>query len=155
MAHFRKFPESIRLLPFCDYFVNGVFIQGSGVRYDSLFDNGPVPCLPVSQQFDKMWVLFERKIDPLTSESPGSIGVWFVSSEKSSQYGVEVSELKCRACGAKRLRRILRQGFMQLRIYPLFGYYPWECAACRKIVMLRKRHQRRRSARPAETAKPE
>ena len=31
------------------------------------------------------------------------------------------------------------RGFMQEKIYPLFGYYPWRCKICRVHVMLRKR----------------
>ena len=52
------------------------------------------------------------------------------------------------------MRRVARQGFLQRQIYSLFGYYPWECGACKKVILLRKRYQRKRSARqessPAE-----
>jgi DNA-directed RNA polymerase subunit RPC12/RpoP len=43
------------------------------------------------------------------------------------------------------LRRLERKGFLQKRIYHLFGYYPWECPKCRGVVLLKKRHQRKRS----------
>lgn len=37
------------------------------------------------------------------------------------------------------MRRRARIGFLQNRIFPLFGYYPWECLVCRKTRMLRMR----------------
>ena len=42
------------------------------------------------------------------------------------------------------MRRVARKGFMQQRIYPLFGYYPWHCSNCRTEFMLRKKNHRRR-----------
>jgi ribosomal protein L40E len=39
----------------------------------------------------------------------------------------------CRKCGADALRRENRQGFLQLKVFPLFGLYPWECVVCRKV----------------------
>jgi len=50
--------------------------------------------------------------------------------------------MHCKACGSK-LRRIPRKGFLQLKIYPLFGYYPWECPVCRELNLVRKQHQRK------------
>lgn len=49
----------------------------------------------------------------------------------------------CQECGSDRVYRIERKGFMQKTIYPLFGYYPWRCMACRHHVMLRKRNRPR------------
>jgi len=48
----------------------------------------------------------------------------------------------CTKCG-NALRRITRKGFLQLKIYPVFGFYPWECPACRVRIMLKKQHERR------------
>lgn len=45
----------------------------------------------------------------------------------------------CRKCGSSRVLRVYRKGFMQERIYPHFGYYPWRCMSCGDHVMLRKR----------------
>jgi hypothetical protein len=33
---------------------------------------------------------------------------------------------------------------MQLKVYPLFGYYPWECPICRKPVMQKKQYMRKK-----------
>ena len=56
---------------------------------------------------------------------------------------VEMTAVKervhCRKCGSDRVYRVEREGFMQEKIYPLFGYYPWRCKICRVHVMLRKR----------------
>jgi hypothetical protein len=46
------------------------------------------------------------------------------------------------------MRRLGREGFLQSRIYPIFGYYPWECPICRKMRLMhvRGKRARRRSA---------
>jgi len=51
-------------------------------------------------------------------------------------------DMHCRDCG-NNLRRLARKGFLQLKVYPLFGYYPWECPVCRKSQMIRKQHLRK------------
>jgi hypothetical protein len=42
------------------------------------------------------------------------------------------------------MRRLGRAGFLLGRIYPLFGYYPWECPLCRKMRLMRMRGRRMR-----------
>jgi hypothetical protein len=32
-----------------------------------------------------------------------------------------------------------RQGLMQKFIWPLFGYYPWECPQCREVTVEKRR----------------
>ena len=66
----------------------------------------------------------------------------------------------CKRCGTK-LRRVVRESFLQRRLYPLLGLFPWECPICKKPVLLRKRYlQRKRSklrdfsAMEADLAKP-
>jgi hypothetical protein len=48
-------------------------------------------------------------------------------------------KLRCPNCGQDQLARIARRGFMRERVFPMFGYYPWECAICRREYMIRKR----------------
>ncbi len=48
----------------------------------------------------------------------------------------------CRGCGGHHLRRVGRNGFLQVKLFPLFGYYPWECSACRRTQLLRQRGTR-------------
>jgi hypothetical protein len=48
-------------------------------------------------------------------------------------------EVMCRFCRSGRVYRIYREGFLQRRIYPLFGFYPWRCRTCKTSVMLHKR----------------
>jgi hypothetical protein len=44
----------------------------------------------------------------------------------------------CRCCGAvNALERDPRRGFFQLKIFPLFGLFPWECKFCRKTRLYR------------------
>jgi DNA-directed RNA polymerase subunit RPC12/RpoP len=47
----------------------------------------------------------------------------------------------CQECGSDRVVRVHRKGYMQEKIYPMFGYYPWRCMRCGWRVMLRKRHR--------------
>jgi hypothetical protein len=49
----------------------------------------------------------------------------------------------CPNCGDNHPRRLERKGFMQQRVYPLLGYYPWVCGACKSTFMMRKRYRRR------------
>ena len=47
----------------------------------------------------------------------------------------------CQKCGSDRVYRVIRKGYFQEKIYPLFGYYPWQCMKCGVRVIL---HQRAR-----------
>jgi hypothetical protein len=55
--------------------------------------------------------------------------------------------VRCQKCGGDRVYRVERKGFMQEKIYPCFGYYPWRCISCRNHVMLRKRERARTKIR--------
>jgi hypothetical protein len=48
------------------------------------------------------------------------------------------SSMTCRKCGADALRRENRRGFMQYKVFPLFGLYPWECMMCREVLLYQK-----------------
>lgn len=51
----------------------------------------------------------------------------------------------CRKCGtANWLRREERRGFLQLKVFPRFGLYPWECMECRGVRLYRKQFPGRR-----------
>ncbi len=45
-----------------------------------------------------------------------------------------------------------RIGFLEEKVFSAMGYYPWECSACRKRLMLKSRGQirRKRSSAPSE-----
>ncbi len=51
------------------------------------------------------------------------------------------STVFCPSCGSGALRRNAREGFLENRVLNLFGYYPWECADCRKKTYLRLRYK--------------
>jgi len=53
----------------------------------------------------------------------------------------------CPVCGADQLYRMARVGFMRRHVFPLFGYYPWQCKECGGEAMLRKRNRRHRKHR--------
>jgi hypothetical protein len=48
----------------------------------------------------------------------------------------------CRKCGSDALRREPRHGFLQHKIFPLFGLYPWECCMCRAVRLYHKHFQK-------------
>ena len=45
----------------------------------------------------------------------------------------------CTKCHRDRMRRIKREGFLQVWLAPLFGYYPWQCSNCATEHLLRAR----------------
>ena len=58
---------------------------------------------------------------------------------------VEMTSVKervyCRKCGSDKVYRLHRIGYLEEKIYPIFGFYPWRCTACGDHVM---RHKRRK-----------
>jgi len=47
--------------------------------------------------------------------------------------------IHCDECSSDEVYRIFRKGFLQERIYPLLGFYPWRCKRCGLRLMLRDR----------------
>lgn len=47
--------------------------------------------------------------------------------------------LNCKYCGSSYVSRIFREGLLQERVYPLFGFYPWKCKTCLETQMFRRR----------------
>jgi hypothetical protein len=45
----------------------------------------------------------------------------------------------CDGCGSDEVYRIFRKGFLEERIYPMGGFYPWRCKGCGLRLMLRRR----------------
>jgi len=54
----------------------------------------------------------------------------------------EHSEFACPSCGSNKLRRLPRFGFLQQKVFPIFGFFPWECPICRQTRLYRKRGKR-------------
>jgi hypothetical protein len=54
------------------------------------------------------------------------------------------SPLACPICGRDDMKRVSRHGFLQTRVFPLFGFYPWECSHCRAVQLFKNRGRRRR-----------
>jgi hypothetical protein len=68
------------------------------------------------------------------------------AASEAAQSTVQVREstrLHCPHCGCAPVRRLQRKGFLQNKVYPLFGYFPWVCMTCKMSSMLRKRQERR------------
>jgi len=51
--------------------------------------------------------------------------------------------MHCTKCGTE-MRRVVRETFLQRKVYPLFGFYPWECPLCREPILYRKRRPGRK-----------
>jgi len=59
--------------------------------------------------------------------------------------------MKCRSCGAQdTLRREHRSGFLQKKVFPIFGLFPWECSMCRKVRLYRMEFKLHRSKEKRE-----
>ena len=39
---------------------------------------------------------------------------------------------KCTRCESNEFRRLNRVGFFERQLLPVFGFFPWECALCRR-----------------------
>lgn len=50
--------------------------------------------------------------------------------------------VECQRCKDETMQRIRRRGFLQKRVYPLFGYYPWKCMRCKQLLFKRVRGER-------------
>ncbi len=64
-----------------------------------------------------------------------------VPTEKLVEAISAKEQVNCQKCESGKVRRVFRDGFLQTKVYPLFGYYPWRCTRCGRVVMLRKRHR--------------
>ncbi len=65
-----------------------------------------------------------------------------MSDSTATTFASDISEFACPDCGNRRLRRLPRTGFLQTKVFPVFGYFPWECPICRETKYFRKRGKR-------------
>ncbi len=61
--------------------------------------------------------------------------------ESIATSSVEDDLCVCGRCG-EHMRRLGRKGFLQTTVFPVFGFYPWECLACRSKKLVRSRGTR-------------
>lgn len=59
-------------------------------------------------------------------------------------------QVYCEKCGSDKVCRVFREGFLEEKIYSLFGYYPWRCRYCGLRTKLRKRGKVKRRDFPEE-----
>jgi hypothetical protein len=60
-------------------------------------------------------------------------------AEELAKTGGAKRRIHCSHCGSHRIFRVFRQGYLQEKIYPFFGFYPWKCKTCSGCMMLRLR----------------
>lgn len=53
------------------------------------------------------------------------------------------SRVQCPTCGDEHPHRLERKGFLEQKVFPLFGFYPWLCGSCRTSFLMRKRYRRK------------
>ena len=53
------------------------------------------------------------------------------------------AEVECPMCGSRRPHRMERRCFFQVKVLPVFGYYPWLCGVCRTSFLTRKRYRKK------------
>jgi len=70
-------------------------------------------------------------------------GVQDALAEKVFEKAGFTDRVYCSKCGSDRVFRVHRRGFMQVTVYPRFGYYPWVCKGCGEHMMLCKRNRAR------------
>jgi hypothetical protein len=49
---------------------------------------------------------------------------------------LEPMKKQCGRCHAEEFRRLNRVGVLERKVLPLLGYFPWECALCRRKTYL-------------------
>ena len=59
---------------------------------------------------------------------------------------MEMEEATCPRCGSQRTSRQKRVGLLQ-GVMGNFGFFPWECGACRKSFMAKSRGKLKRRRR--------
>jgi DNA-directed RNA polymerase subunit RPC12/RpoP len=58
----------------------------------------------------------------------------------------------CEDCGSDEVYRLVRKGYLEEKVYPLVGFYPWRCKHCGLRLMMRMRGVARElEFKPAET----
>ena len=72
-----------------------------------------------------------------------------MASESSES---EPHRMQCPECHQMSMHRVSRSGFLETRIFPKFGYYPWECPRCeiKKLLKARGIRKRRRKKKSDE-----
>jgi hypothetical protein len=57
-------------------------------------------------------------------------------------------QVVCPACRSASALRVNRTGFLQHKVFGLFGIYPWKCGACGSTFFCRRRGHRSHSESP-------
>jgi hypothetical protein len=81
------------------------------------------------------------------------IGLSFEVGRNLPEFSEDMKK-QCDRCSGNFFRRLNRKGFMERRALPALGFFPWECALCRRKVVLRTDgfKPRTKVAVPARTA---
>lgn len=74
-----------------------------------------------------------------------------VADDATGESAATKGGVLCPRCGSDRIRRIERKGFLQRKVYPIFGYFPWRCSQCRAHVLMMRRRLRKGSKKKVYT----
>jgi DNA-directed RNA polymerase subunit RPC12/RpoP len=78
-----------------------------------------------------------------------NIKEWTVAVETLEQVVETVIEkivekrhgVQCPRCDSRYLTRTSREGFLEGKVYSMFGYFPWHCKGCGGSFLIKKRGQ--------------
>lgn len=62
--------------------------------------------------------------------------------------------MHCTLCACKDMLRLRRTGFLETKLFPVFGFYPWKCPQCKAKQLLRSRGKRQRKLTPQTSVEP-
>ena len=65
-------------------------------------------------------------------------------TEATARAKMKGNGVHCPRCGRDYLKRMQREGFLQNRVFPIFGYYPWKCTKCLGKFVVKRRNVSKR-----------
>jgi hypothetical protein len=84
-----------------------------------------------------------KRSAPVPGEKKVTYGSGQEAVEGLHDQAEENSRIRCPHCGNDRPRRVERKTFLEKRILPILGYYPWTCGFCKSSFLARKRNRRK------------
>lgn len=80
---------------------------------------------------------------------PEEIGLEPDGASQAVQNEIRKKVLQCPYCGTMTMRREKRHGWLEQKLLPRLGLYPWECSQCRESRYFRDRGGKKRGSKDA------